>query len=81
MSAQELKVIDEVLVGDVVHLVCAVLVPCVAQECVEDEDDADGPDEPVQTLSVLRKSIVSHCDVVKVTKIEVETLKRFQSFI
>jgi len=80
MSAQELKVLDEVLVGDVVHLIRAVFVPCVAKECVEDEDDADGPDEPVQALSVLHESLVPHRDVVEVAKIEVETLKRMQLY-
>ncbi len=73
MATQELKVLDKVLVGDVVHLVGAVLVPCVAEECVEDEDDTDGPDEPVQALPVLHESIVSDGNVVKVSEIEIET--------
>ena len=73
MATQELKVLHKVLVGDVVHLVRAVLVPCVAEECVEDEDDADGPDEPVQTLSVLHESLVPHRDVVEVSEVEIET--------
>ena len=73
MATQELKVINKVLVGDVVQLVGAVLVPCVAEERVEDEDDADGPDEPVQALSVLHEPLVSFGDVVKVSEVEIET--------